>query len=210
MKYHYVHKKQEKFINEHEYKIALKKIDEAYGVTLGLSKVLEFIKNKVEMCVFSSERTFPRFVDIRHLKMNIGPQNLSKFTKIDIDPYMFYTDCIFEFTLKDCNSRLEWIDFENTKIEVICRVYDTIDPDEFRLNSDKGSISSSYTYIPKNNKADSYIIGNIKIRIDIEPIKNEDDENLLYFIPYTGGYDISDIKNIVPLLQHEFNHMHKK
>lgn len=207
MKYHYIHKNPERFINEHEYKTALRILDESYGVTLGISRVLEFIKNRVKKCIFASEAAWPKLTDDLYLKMYLGTKYLSEFTKIDISPNMYYTDCIFEFNLKNCNSRLEWIDFENTNIEIICRLYDTMVPGKFDSDSDGGTISSAYKFIKKNNSDDSYIIGNIKIRIDMNPIEQN---KKIYFVPYVGGYNINDIKNIIPLLQHEFNHIHKK
>ena len=170
-------------------------IDESHGVTLGLSRIFKYIISILQRCEAASHRAGSSAI----LQRSILQEYDQICRKTRIYRRDCFTDHVFVFDLSHADSRIPWLDMDNTVLNITFRLYDSAD--SFNENSDGGEMSSSYKYVKQD---EGYICADFTIRFDVLP---EEDGS---YTNYVAQYKLSDMNCILPLLQHEFNHVHKK
>lgn len=171
-----------------------KRIDESYGVTLGLSRLIRYIVFMTEKCIMLSSKK--------------SLQNLSRLSDVILDykrkvTENFTEDC-FWISLGKADARVINLDLEDSALCIRCRTFDSEDIFAETVNFD--GFGKIYSTTDETKSGD--IIGKIFIEIIQYPIYQNG--YFMYYQKFTGGTEFVKVTELIHQIQHEFNHMHKE
>lgn len=177
--------------SEKDIDIFYKRIDESFGVTFGLSRLVKYIVEMLNISISNS------------LNPKYSLLNVKGISLIDnkIKQYQDFTEYAYIYTLAQSDSRITFLDLEDSRLSVICKVYSS----PFASNYyDTGAIKSH-----ADDSKSGTIIGNILFEISMYPEYTLSGDLAMYRM-FAGGKEFDKPAELIPEVYHEFNHLHKE
>lgn len=184
----------DKIVSSRQAEEFYQRIDESYGVTLGLSRLIRYVVYMTEKCIqLSSKKSL---------------QNLSGLSDAILDHKRkdtddFIEDC-FWVSLGKADARVINLDLEDSALCVKCRTFESEGAFVETVNFD--GFGKIYSTTDETNSGD--IIGKIFIEVVQYPVFQNG--YFMYYQKFTGGTEFVQVTELIPQIQHEFNHMHKE
>lgn len=170
------------------------RIDESYGVTLGLSRLIRYIIFMTEKCLMLSSKK--------------SLQNLSGLPDVILDykravTENFIEDC-FWVSLRKADARVINLDLEDSVLCVKCRTFET--EDDFNKSACFDNFGKIYSTTDESNSGD--IIGKIFIEIIQYPIYQNG--YFMFYQKFAGGTEFVQVTELIPQIQHKLSYMYNE
>ena len=177
--------------SEKDIDIFCKRIDESFGVTFGLSRLVKYIAEMLNVSISNSLNPQYSLLNVKGISL------ISNKTK----QYQDFTEYVYIYTLAHSDSRITFLDLEDSRLSVICRIYSS--PATHNCY-DTGAIKSR-----ADDSKSGTIIGNVIFEIAMYPQYMLSGDLAMHRL-FAGGKEFSEPTELIPEIYHELNHLHKE